>query len=189
MNVTHTRLAALGLLVAGSLASSAAHAQPFKPDLVSDGNRWTITAFDDEDSTHTQLATQGICFELIGTFGTHERYRWWSDTFPDWNGIATKEGDQVIMHGDYARDVGHDGMQWEITTSSPRNLGTGHWTEWREDGSFGISIGFGNALFQRVGRCQSSLHEAAFLPLPVDKSGKEMQSPLGVAAQTDQPAR
>ena len=174
----------MGCLLIATLSSSAAHAQLFKPDLVSDGNRWTITFFNDEDPSHTQWATQGICFEPIGVFGTHERYRWWSDTFPDWNGIATKEGDQVVMHGDYAKDVGHDGMQWEIVSASPRSLGSGHWTEWREDGGFGNTIGFGNALFQRVGKCERSLSEAQEIPLPRDQTGKEMQSPMGNLVQT-----
>lgn len=32
-------------------------------------------------------------------FGIHQRYEWWSDTFPDWDGIASQEGNEVLMHG------------------------------------------------------------------------------------------
>lgn len=128
---------------------------PHYPDLVSDGNRWTITAYDDSSVVHAQWATQGICFYPAGSVGTHQRYYWVSDTFPDWNGRATQEGDQIVMHGDYANNVGHDGMQFEITTSSPKNEGYGHWHEWREDAKYGLTIGFTNAKLVRVGKCQA----------------------------------
>lgn len=26
---------------------------------------------------------------------------WWSETFPDWNGIASQEGNEVVLHGDF----------------------------------------------------------------------------------------
>ncbi len=57
------------------------------------------------------------------------------------------------MHGGYAKDVGHDGMNWEITTSSPKNEGFGHWKEWREDGRLDITIGFVNTKLTREGKC------------------------------------
>ena len=148
-----------------SLLSSVASAQPpYKPDLVTDGNRWTITAYNDASPVHSQWATQGICFIPDGTVGTHQRYTWYSDTFPDWNGRATQEGDQITMHGDYAKDVGHDGMQWDIVTVSPRNEGAGHWWEWREDGKLGRTIGFANAKLQRVGKCNMTFEESLNLP-------------------------
>ena len=65
------------------------------------------------------------------------------------------------MHGDYASDVGHDGMKWSIVTSSTKNIGAGHWFEWREDGSYGRTIGFANAQLTRVGRCRITIDEAA----------------------------
>jgi hypothetical protein len=141
-------LLAIALTTPGS-AQLVAPALP-SPQLVNGGNLWTITAFDDSSPVHTQLATQSICFEFVGVVGTHVRYRWRSTTFPDWNGRATQEGDQVFMHGDYAKDVGHDGMEWSIASAK---TGAGHWFEWREDGGFGITIGFANAEWQRVGSC------------------------------------
>ena len=165
-----------------ALAPAAAYAQgpTDKPDLVTGGNRWTITAYNDWSPNHDQWATQGICFRFIGTVGTHNRYLWWSDTFPDWNGIAHQEGDQVFMHGDYANDVGHDGITWEIVTSSVKNIGAGHWHEWRENGAFGNTIGFANALLNRVGYCRLTLDEAKLIPLPYDYfTGRQMESPFG----------
>jgi hypothetical protein len=168
----------LAVLV-GSVAVSQGVAYAQQPDLVSAGNRWTITAYNDESPNHDQWATQGICFRSIGMFGTHQRYEWWSDTFPDWNGIASQEGDEVVMHGDYAEDVGHDAMMWSVVTATPRNLGAGHWVEWREDGKLGRTIGFANAVFNRVGRCQLSATDAKALPFPVDQTGKQIESPFG----------
>ncbi len=61
------------------------------------------------------------------------------------------------MHGDCAKDVGHDGMKWEITTNSAKSEGFGHRKEWREDGHLGITIGFANTKLTREGKC-NSLH-------------------------------
>jgi hypothetical protein len=131
---------------------------PYYPDLVAAGNRWTITAYHDLSPVHAQRATQGLCFYYAGTIGTQRLYYWVSDTFPDWNGRAVQEGDQIFMHGDYAKDVGHDGMEWEITTVSPKNEGYGHWKEWRENGGLGLTIGFANAKLTRVGKCVPTTH-------------------------------
>lgn len=172
------------------LSISAFAVPPHLPDLVRDGNRWTITFFDDGSATHNQWATQGLCFYYAGTYGTHQRYVWVSDTYPDWNGRATQEGDQIFMHGDFQwpfgnKDGGHDGMEWEIVTTSPRNLGTGHWKEWVENGRYGITIGFGNARFQRVGRCRFTAFEEALefgrsLELRENADGSKQTNPMGV---------
>lgn len=138
-----------------SLSLLASALPPHYPDLVSDGNRWTITAYDDSSVGHTQWATQGICFYPAGTQGTHQLYRWASDTYPDWNGRAVQEGDQVFLYGDFWRDTGHDGVQFEIVTNSPRSEGYGHWQEWIEDGKQGITVGFLNTKLTRVGKCRS----------------------------------
>ena len=173
----------LGL--AALVSAMAAQAEPpHLPDLVRDGNRWTITAFDDTSPVHTQLATQGLCFYFAGTVGTHQLYYWVSDTFPDWNGMASQEGDQVFMHGDYDNDVGHDGIEWQVVGASPRNLGAGHWKEWREDGQFGSTIGFGNASLQRVGKCKYDHPYAALdayraIGYPKNSAGNEIKLPLG----------
>jgi hypothetical protein len=164
---------------------------PHWPDLVEEGNRWTVTAYFDNSPTHTQAATQGICFYPAGVSGTHQLYRWVSDTYPDWNGNATQEGDQIFMYGDYQRpygvkDVGHDSMEWEIVTVSPKNEGAGHWREWVEDGDFGKTIGFGNAKFKRAGKCRHSTAEEALkvgyeLDLPKDEQGKVLYNPTGLS--------
>ncbi len=165
---------------------------PHKPDLISDGNRWTITAYDDSSTDHTQWATQGICFYADGLVGTHQRYIWVSDTYPDWNGRATQEGDQIFMHGDFqwpygvARDGGHDGMEWEIVSESRANGGAGHWKEWVEDGGFGVTIGFANASLKRVGKCEYQSADEALkagreLELPKDDEGKYQYNPFGVS--------
>ncbi len=166
-------LAACALLVLG--LSTVANAQP-SPDLVKGGNLWTVTAFDDTSPVHTQLATQRICFEYLGMVGTHLRYRWQSTTFPDWNGIADQEGDEVFMHGDYARDVGHDGMKWSISSVKS---GGGHWFEWREDGGFGLTIGFANSEWRRIGSCPVI---AKLPPVPdqYTPDGKLVENPSGL---------
>lgn len=168
------------LAAIATMGSGVAQAQ--QPDLVTAGNRWTITAFNDESPNHDQWATQGICFRSLGMFGTHQRYEWWSDTFPDWNGIASQEGNEVVMHGDYAGDVGHDSIMWNVVSATPRNIGAGHWVEWREDGKFGRTIGFANALLNRTGKCQTTFEETAYLPLPVDIYGRQLDSPFGALA-------
>ena len=176
-------------LVIAAMAPQAASAQiapapTDKPDLTTGGNRWTITFYDDASPNHDEWATQGICFRFIGTVGTHNRYEWWSDTFPDWNGIASQEGDQIFMHGDYAGDVGHDGIEWSIVTSSAKNIGAGHWFEWREDSKFGRTIGFGNTLLNRVGRCTITIDDGRLLPYPYDRLGRQLESPMGYALET-----
>lgn len=140
------------------LSSTAFAVPPHLPDLIQGGNRWTITFYDDSSPLHNQWATQGLCFYYAGTVGTHQRYIWVSDTYPDWNGRATQEGDQIFMHGDFQWpfgniDGGHDGMEWEIVTRSRNNEGAGHWKEWVENGRLGITIGFGNAKLVRTGFC------------------------------------
>ncbi|MEJ2691663.1 MAG: hypothetical protein P8166_01110 [Candidatus Thiodiazotropha sp.] len=172
--------------------TSAFAVPPHKPDLVSDGNRWLITGYFDNSSVHAQANTQGICFYPAGVSGTHQRYRWVSDTYPDWNGNATQEGDQVFMHGDFqwpfreVRDGGHDSMEWEIVTMSPKNEGAGHWQEWIEDGRFGRTVGFGNAKLVRVGKCKYATAEEALeagqqLDIPTDDTGIPMYNPMGIS--------
>jgi hypothetical protein len=175
------------------VSSTSLFAQPpHNPDLINDGNRWTITAYNDSSPVHTQWATQGICFYPDAFVGTHQRYYWISDTYPDWNGRATQEGDQVFMHGDFQwpygqkKDGGHDGMEWEITTESRVNGGTGHWKEWIENGVAGVTIGFANAKLRRVGKCKYDTFEEAFaaaqeLELPKDDLGNTIYRPMGAS--------
>lgn len=143
-----------GKLAVGMLCLSAAATVNADPNVFQGGNLWSITAYDDSSVAHTQWATQGICFLPPVAVGTHMRGHWYSTTFPDWNGVYSQEGDQVFMHGDYAKDVGHDGIKFEIVTNSPRNVAAGHWFEWRENGAFGNTIGFANTKLERIGYCR-----------------------------------
>lgn len=184
-------------LTAAALVSTAIFAAPpHLPDLVQAGNRWTITFYDDSSTNHNQWATQGICFYYAGTVGTHQRYYWVSDTYPDWNGRATQEGDQIFMHGDFqypfgVRDGGHDGMQWEITTVGSKNQGFGHWQEWIENGRLGFTIGFGNTKLERVGKCRQTGFDSYLKALDAsqsierkkDRSGKLEANPMGIVEE------
>ena len=154
------------------------------PNLVTGGNMWTITFYNDASPNHDQWATQRICFRFVGRVGTQDRYIWYSITFPNWNGWATQEGDEIVMHGDYANNVGHDGMEFEIVTVSKRNEGTGQWWEWRENNGYGRTIGFGNAKFVRIGACRICEEEAAQIyQLPLDSSGNYIEDPMGVSGE------
>ena len=143
--------------VVGGLLGGSVHAGPL-PDVVSTGNLWTITFYNDSSPIHQQGGVQQLCFFTTGTVGTQLAGVWYSPTFFDWNGNWRQEGDQVFMTGDYAGDfagnaVGHDGMQWELVTMEKKSEGYGHWHEWRENKLFGKVIGFGNAKFARIGQC------------------------------------
>jgi len=146
-------ISALALLASAVGLVSPAIAQP-RPNVYNNGNRWLITAYDDTSPTHTQWATQGICFLPYAPVGTHIQGVWYSDTFPNWRGRYSQEGDRILMHGDYANDVGHDGMQHELFAgASPNDEAAGQWIEWRETGLNGTTIGFVNSRLRRVGRC------------------------------------
>lgn len=178
------RNTALTFTIALAATSLTQAATPYLPDLVTNGNRWTITGYDDSSTVHTELATQGICFYATGNLGTQQLYEWVSDTFPNWKGRAAQEGDQIFMHGDFANLNIHDSMQWQIVTSSTLNLGTGHWIEWASDGSFGSTIGFANAKLERVGSCERSTAKEALdfyknINFPLDKDGNEITTPIG----------
>ena len=133
-----------------------------QPDVVTNGNLWSITFFDDSSPAHTQWATQRLCFFTTGTVGTQLAGVWYSPTFFDWNGTWRQEGDQVFMTGDYAGDVngnavGHDGVEWQLVTAEKSSEGFGHWKEWRENGRFGQPIGYGNAKLSRLGSCNPTI--------------------------------
>lgn len=154
----------LSIAILSALGTSVASAAPL-PNVYDGGNRWLITAYNDASPTHSKMATQGLCFKRYSTVGTHIRGVWYSDTYPDWNGVYSQEGDQVILHGDYGHDEGHDGIAFEITANNRPNLSTGHWTEWRENGKYGKTIVFANTSLKRVGKClKPSGLELPFVP-------------------------
>lgn len=145
------------------------------PNVVAGGNLWQITAYDDTSSTHMQLGMQDICFLPYSQVGTHIQGIWYSTTFPDWNGRYSQEGDRLLMHGDYAGDVGHDGMVIELFAgTTPSDTGAGQWTEWREDGAFGRTIGFGNCRLVRVGSCKHPKGVEKMSLEQLDKTVKEL---------------
>jgi hypothetical protein len=151
------RLASALAAAALGCSTPAAHAGP-APDVVTNGNAWSITAYDDSSPAHTQWATQNICFYVTGTVGTQLAGYWYSTSFYDWNGTWRQEGDQVFMTGDYAGDVngnavGHDGIEWQLFTAEKASQGYGHWREWRENGGMGTVIGYANTRLVRTGTC------------------------------------
>ena len=141
--------------------SPLANAQPpYNPNLVDGGNKWIIDAYDDSDPNHVALASPGICFEFAGVVGTHQQYTWYSDTFIGWQGTARQEGDQIFMHGVYAKGEGRDAIQVRIIIDAPRHGAVGHWQEWRHNGAYGKTVGFSNARMIRNGNCTLTASQA-----------------------------
>jgi hypothetical protein len=133
---------------------AAGQAMAQKPNVVDGGNLWYITAYDDTSSVHSQWATQGICFIPYSQKGTHIQGLWYSTTFPNWRGRYSQEGDRLLMHGEYAENVGNDAMVIELFAgTTPRDEGAGQWLEWRDTGPHGRTIVFGNCRLRRVGKC------------------------------------
>src|SRR5689334_9690594 len=87
-------LTAGAAIVAMTGAVAQAQAIP-KPNVFDAGSRWLITAYDDTSPVHAQWATQGICFYPYAVVGTHIQGIWVSDTFPNWRGRYSQEGDKV----------------------------------------------------------------------------------------------
>lgn len=154
-SLTHRMgLTGLALFMAVAVFATQAVAQVPKPNAFDNGNRWLITAFDDSSPVHQQWATQGICFLPYGMWGTHIRGVWYSDTFPNWNGRYSQEGDRLLMHGNWANFGGSDAMVIELFAgTSPRDMGAGQWTEWWNFGANGTTVVFGNTRLSRVGKC------------------------------------
>ncbi len=149
----------LALIMLTAVLAGQAAAQVPKPNVFDGGNRWLITAFDDTSPAHQQWATQGICFLPYGVSGTNVVGAWYSDTFPNWRGRYSQEGDRVLMHGNWANFGGSDGMVIELFAgTSTKDVGAGHWTEWWNFGANGTTVLFGNTRLSRVGKC----------PLPVN---------------------
>lgn len=159
----------------------------YLPNLLDGGNEWIVTAYNDTSTDHTQIATQTICFFPAGYVGTHQQYYWVSTSYNDWNGIASQEGDQVFMHGDFGEVSGfggHDALQWELVSGGDKATGAGHWQEWVQDGLLGINVAFTNMVFKRSGECAYATVEEAMeaggaIPLKMNVDGKAL-APSGV---------
>ena len=95
------------------------------------------------------------------------------------------------MTGDYDHDIGHDSMEWEMVVTTKG--GTGHWREWREDGGYGnnpigANFGYANAVFIRIGTCDSideDADEDAIEEIVLDKS---LQAPQRVRTDGKKPS-
>lgn len=155
------------------------------PNVYDGGNLWSITFHNDDSVTHTQWATQRICFMpyTSPTLGrTHLRGRWYSTTFPDWNGHYSQEGDSVKLVGNFWNGRGNDSIRFDIVTSGPNtslahrhhSLATGHWDEWQDDGFLGVVFGWGNTILERIGRCKSvNVRQSTLAARSADSSDEE----------------
>lgn len=141
------------MLTASLSVQVAARAVPL-PNVFDYGNRWIITAYDDTSTIHQQMGSQGICFLPYVTVGTNIQGAWYSDTYPNWRGRYSQEGDHVRMHGNWANFGGSDGIEIDLYAgTSPKDVGGGHWTEWWNFGTYGTTVAFANAGLRRVGKC------------------------------------
>lgn len=173
-------------LAASTLVASSSFANPpHLPDMVSGGNRWQLSGFDDSSNAHTPGAVQTLCFFNAGTVGTQQRYRWVSTTFGAWDGLATQEGDQVFMHGDFTfigqPNVGHDSLDFELTAPGEAS---GHWKEWLENDGSGLTIIWNNAKLVRTGKCLqrnvAEVLESTRSRPNLDPAGVPILTPSGV---------
>lgn len=167
------RIFTLALIGSGMMTAQHALAAP-QPNTFDSGSHWVVTGYNDNSTTHVELANQGICFLPYATSGTQIRGRWYSDTYPGWQGNYSQEGDQVFLHGDYDKGTGHDSLTFEIVTQT---LGTGHWVEWKEDNAYGTTVGFVNAKWERSGKCGLQSAATAAQPRAL-KTGGVATDPL-----------
>jgi hypothetical protein len=174
-SLTHkVELSGLTLFMVIAVFAGQAAAQVPKPNVFDGGNRWLITAFDDSSTAHAQWATQGICFLPYGVVGTQIRGVWYSDTFPNWNGRYAQEGDNLLMHGNWANFGGSDGMVIDIFAGpTPKDVGGGQWTEWWNFGAYGTTVGFLNARLTRVGKCPLPANVATMTQAEIEKYGAD----------------
>jgi hypothetical protein len=168
LNRTVTKKTALLLTLGALILAPAAFAvPPYQPDMVTGGNKWSFRAYDDSSPNHTELVVaQGICFEYAGLRGNHQLYTWYSDTFAGWHGMAVQNGDQIFLHGDYAKGAGHTSIQIEtlVAPTPPQvNGSAGYWQEWRHNTTNGVTIGFAMTRSLREGNCLITAKQAAAL--------------------------
>lgn len=146
---------ALFMGIVGFVGEAAAQVPGPRPNVFDGGNRWLITSHPDCDPAHPLWATQGICFlpyKPCGACGIQGA--WYSDTFPGWRGRYMQEGDRILMHGNWAKFGGSDGMVIDLFAgTSPRDEGAGQWIEWLNAGAYGTPDFFFNTRLRRVGRC------------------------------------
>jgi hypothetical protein len=179
-------LIGLTLFMVIAVSAGQAAAQVPKPNAFDGGNRWLITAFDDSSSVHQQWATQGICFLPYAVSGTHIRGVWYSDTFPNWRGRYSQEGDNLLMHGNWANFGGSDGMVIDLFAgTSPKDEGGGQWTEWWNFGTYGTTVVFANTRLSRVGKCPLPTNVATATQAELEKFGADSSSSVKARLRRD----
>lgn len=165
--LSNTVMLASLLMVPAALA-----VPPHQPNLTDGGNLWLMNAYDDTHPGHRQVFREEICFKYVGNVGTHMRYVWQSLTYPPYKGVASQEGDHVVMHGDYSPQgtaTYHDAWLFDLVTESNKDLGAGHWTMWRSDGAFGSTYLVTNVTLTRQADSQCGISA------PVDETKLLMQ--------------
>ncbi len=148
------------------------------PALNKPGNVWRIHAFRDAHEDHapvflgSDVYFMDICAFYIGTHydpagPTHDKYGWYTiSSYPAvwWiytanYGIATKEGDQVFMHGSNSY-YWNQYMQWELVSF---DSGAGHWRAWHK-----THIRVFNITIERIGeKCDPRYPKTPFFVLNV----------------------
>jgi hypothetical protein len=156
MKPSLSSLAIAAAIIAAAAAVGPAQAVPqhlpaVDPLNVNLSTLYTITFYDDTSFTHTQWATQNICFVQGPIVGSNTTGWWWSPSYQNWIGLWRQEGDQIFMIGDFWGGPGNDAMQIELVTN--RDEGFGHWEEWVENGSFGWWPAKGNTRVAKIGTC------------------------------------
>lgn len=186
-SLTHKiELRGLALIMIIAVSAGQAAAQVPKPNVFDGGNRWLITAFDDSSTVHQQWATQGICFLPYAVSGTHIRGVWYSDTFPNWRGRYSQEGDNLLMHGNWANFGGSDGMVIDLFAgTSPKDVGGGQWTEWWNFGAYGTTVVFANTRLSRVGKCPLPVNVATATQAELEKFGTDNSSRVSPRLRKD----
>jgi hypothetical protein len=156
MKHTITKLLVAAAMFTGITSASAV--VPHYPDLVSKGNLWRFTNYNDASFDHNTIFSEPICFEYDSVIGSHLRYRWYVQNFPQINGIASQEGDQITMTGEYpffntGKYAYQKSYQFELATQEAKSMGTGHSQILFRSGDrqFGL---FMNLLARRAGKCE-----------------------------------
>ena len=140
------------------MLASTVTAQPPMPNVAAGGNKWLITGYDDTTTDNQPRSSHIICFLPFNqNIGGRLIGKWYSLTFPDWNGNYYQVGDKLRMTGDFRTDIGGD----SITLLHTANNANGQvnamefkdWTEWLGDYGYGVVFFWGNATMERIGKC------------------------------------
>ena len=127
------------------------------PSMIDNGqNGWKMEKFRDPDPQHKFIVSHILCFEFDQNKGTQTVYKWYSTTFPNWQGRCVQEGDVLQCYGNYEPYknyawIGNDAFTFSIYSFYEA---AGHWWEWRDSADgYGRIIDFANVKLTRLGRC------------------------------------